>query len=125
MRGQPKGMLFDAQSGVTAADLEVARNRVMTAELSPQWLKYMQERTFWRDYLKRTFTRKFSMIDESFAPRMSALDEQADTLLSADYVSQANALQLEKEQAQEAVIKRLTEESIRLMDLGLCVMPDI
>lgn len=85
----------------------------------------MQERTFWRDYLKRTFTRKFSMIDESFAPRMSALDEQADTLLSADYVSQANALQLEKEQAQEAVIKRLTEESIRLMDLGLCVMPDI
>ncbi len=125
LRGQPKGMLFDAQSGVTAADLEVARNRVMTAELSPQWLKYMQERTFWRDYLKRTFTRKFSMIDESFAPRMSALDEQADTLLSADYVSQANALQLEKEQAQEAVIKRLTEESIRLMDLGLCVMPDI
>ncbi|UVK92239.1 hypothetical protein LOY49_18635 [Pseudomonas atacamensis] len=125
LRGQPKGMLFDAQSGVTAADLEVARNRVMTAELSPQWLKYMQERTFWRDYLKRTFARKFSMIDESFAPRMSALDEQADTLLSADYVSQANALQLEKEQAQEAVIKRLTEESIRLMDLGLCVMPDI
>lgn len=123
--GQPQGMLFNKQSGVTAADLDAARHRITKAELSPQWLKFMQERTFWRDYLKRTFTRKFSMIDESFAPRMSALDEQADTLLSADYVSQANALQLEKEQAQEAVIKRLTEESIRLMDLGFCVMPDI
>ncbi|KIP94904.1 NEL-type E3 ubiquitin ligase domain-containing protein [Pseudomonas fluorescens] len=122
--GQPQSMLFNAQSGVTATDLETAKNRITTAELSPQWLKFIQAQTFWRDYLKRTFTRKFSLIDESFAPRMSALDEQADTLLSADYVSQADALKLEKEQAQEAVIKRLTEESIRLMDLGLCAMPD-
>jgi hypothetical protein len=122
--GQPQNMLFEAQSGVTATDLDTAKHRITTAELSPRWLKFIQEQTFWRDYLKRTFTRKFSLIDESFAPRMSALDEQADTLPSADYLSQGEALRLEKEQAQEAVFKRLTEESIRLMDLGLCVMPD-
>jgi hypothetical protein len=56
---------------------------------------------------------------------MSALDEQADTLPSADYLSQGLALKLQKEQAQEAEFKRLTQESIRLMDLGLCVMPDM
>lgn len=91
----------------------------------PQWLEFMQQQTFWRDYLKRTFTRQFSQIEESFAPRMSALDEQADTLPSADYLSQGLALKLQKEQAQEAEFKRLTQESIRLMDLGLCVMPDM
>ncbi|MBV4485727.1 hypothetical protein HU727_009035 [Pseudomonas sp. SWRI153] len=123
--GQPQSMLFKTESGVTDADLNSASLRITTAELSPQWLKFMQKQTFWRDYLQRTFTRKFSLIDESFAPRMSALDEQADTLPSADYLSQANALKVDREQAQEAVFKSLTEESIRLMDLGLCAMPDV
>lgn len=123
--GQPQNMLLGPESGVTAADLEKAQHRIATDELSPQWLEFMQQQTFWRDYLKRTFTRQFSQIEESFAPRMSALDEQADTLPSADYLSQGLALKLQKEQAQEAEFKRLTQESIRLMDLGLCVMPDM
>ncbi|HWH88925.1 MAG TPA: NEL-type E3 ubiquitin ligase domain-containing protein [Pseudomonas sp.] len=123
--GQPQNMLFEPQSGVTAADLDTAKLRINTAELSPQWLKFMQQQTFWRDYLKRTFARKFSLIDQSFAPRMSALEEKADTLASADYVSQWDALKLEKEQAQDALFERLTDESIRLMDLGLCAMPQV
>ncbi|MDD1002786.1 NEL-type E3 ubiquitin ligase domain-containing protein [Pseudomonas sp. TNT2022 ID642] len=123
--GQPQSMLLGLKSGVTAADLEKAQHRIATDELSPKWLEFMQQQTFWRDYLKRTFTRKFSLIDASFAPRMSALDERADTLPSADYLRQGLALKLQKEQAQEAEFKRLTQESIRLMDLGLCVMPDM
>ncbi|MFJ2529611.1 NEL-type E3 ubiquitin ligase domain-containing protein [Pseudomonas helmanticensis] len=123
--GQPQNMLLGLKSGVTAADLEKAQHRIATDELSPKWLEFMQQQTFWRDYLKRTFTRKFSLIDASFAPRMSALDERADTLPSADYLRQGLALKLQKEQAQEAEFKRLTQESIRLMDLGLCVMPDM
>ncbi len=123
--GQPQNMLLGPESGVTAADLEKAQHRIATDELSPQWLEFMQQQTFWRDYLKRTFTRKFSLIDQSFAPQMTALDEKADTLPSADYLSQGLALKLQKEQAQEAEFKRLTQESIRLVDLGLCVMPDM
>ncbi|TDV45977.1 leucine rich repeat (LRR) protein [Pseudomonas helmanticensis] len=123
--GQPQNMLLGLKSGVTAADLDKAQHRIATDELSPKWLEFMQQQTFWRDYLKRTFTRKFSLIDASFAPQMSALDEQADTLPSADYLRQGLALKLQKEQAQEAEFKRLTQESIRLMDLGLCVMPDM
>jgi hypothetical protein len=123
--GQPQNMLLGLESGVTAADLEKAQHRITSDELSPKWLEFMQQQTFWRDYLKRTFTRKFSLIDESFDPRMSALDEQVDTLPSDDYVSQGRALKLQKEQAQEAEFKRLTQESIRLMDMGLCVMPDM
>ncbi|WP_415761841.1 NEL-type E3 ubiquitin ligase domain-containing protein [Pseudomonas sp. CP4] len=122
--GQPRRMQFAEQGGVTAADLETAKNRIMTAELSPEWLKFMQRQGFWTDYLQRTFARKFSPIDALYAPRIDAVFEQAETLPSADYLSQMDAIRLERDEAQQAVIKRLTEESIRLMDLGLCVMPD-
>ncbi|WP_434766337.1 NEL-type E3 ubiquitin ligase domain-containing protein [Pseudomonas triticicola] len=122
--GQPRRMQFAEQGGVTTDDLEVARNRITSAELSPQWLKFMQQQGFWTDYLQRTFARKFSPIDALYAPRIDAVFEQADTLPSADYLSQMDAIRLERDQAQQAVIKLLTEESIRLMDLGLCAMPD-
>ncbi|WP_375122512.1 NEL-type E3 ubiquitin ligase domain-containing protein [Pseudomonas sp. LW8] len=124
LRGQPKDMLFSAQSGVTAADLEVAKNRVFTAELSPQWLEYMQGRTFWRDYLRRIFVRKFALIDDLYDPQMSALFDKKDTLPSGDYLSQNQALKLEKDQAEDVLFKSLTEDAIRLMDLGICEMPD-
>ncbi|KIF62219.1 hypothetical protein NX10_11810 [Pseudomonas fluorescens] len=124
LRGQPEDMLFSAQSGVTAADLEVAKNRVMSAELSPQWLEYMQGRTFWRDYLRRTFVRKFALIDDLYDPQMSALFDKKDTLPSGDYLSQNQALKLEKDQAEDVLFKSLTEDAIRLMDLGICAMPD-
>jgi hypothetical protein len=109
---------------VTAADLEVAKNRVMSAELSPQWLEYMQGRTFWRDYLRRTFVRKFALIDDLYDPQMSALFDKKDTLPSGDYLSQNQALKLEKDQAEDVLFKSLTEDAIRLMDLGICAMPD-
>jgi hypothetical protein len=122
--GQPRRMQFADQGGVTAPDLEVAKNRITTAELSPEWLKFMLRQGFWTDHLQRTFARQFSPVDALYAPRIDAVFEQADTLPSADYLSQMDAIRLERDQAQQAVIKRLTEESIRLMDLGLCAMPD-
>lgn len=124
--GQPTHMAFAEQGGVTAADLEVAKSRVTTAELSPKWLEFMRRQDFWSDYLKRTFTRQFSLIHESVAPRMSALDDQKEKgeLSPADHESQANALMLEKDQAEEALTSRLTDDAIRLADLGLCAMPE-
>ncbi|MFJ4606979.1 NEL-type E3 ubiquitin ligase domain-containing protein [Pseudomonas atacamensis] len=124
LRGQPEDMLFSAQSGVTDADLEVAKNRVFTAELSPQWLDYMQGRKFWRDYLRRTFVRKFAPIDDVYGSQMAALFDKKDTLPSGDYLSQNDVLKLEKDQAEGVLFKSLTEDAIRLMDLGICEMPD-
>lgn len=55
---------------------------------------------------------------------MNAAYEQAQSLTSADFLSQAEAIRLEREQAEEAVLERLTEDALRLMDLGICVMPE-
>lgn len=124
LSGQPRHMRFAVLAKVTQEDLEVAKNRVYAAELSSEWLTYLLRQTFWCEYLKRTFPRQFASIYETFADRLNTVDEQAQSLTSADFLIQADAIKLEREQALEAVLKRLTDDAIRLMDLGICAMPE-
>lgn len=122
--GQARHMRFGALAGVSDADLQVAKSRVNTAELSPKWLKFMSERTFWQTYLQRTFPRQFAPVDAKFAPKMTALDAKSSTLTSSDFLSQAEIIKAEREKALNAVWTRLTEEALRIEDLGLCARPD-
>ncbi|SDS59583.1 C-terminal novel E3 ligase, LRR-interacting [Pseudomonas sp. Z003-0.4C(8344-21)] len=122
--GQARHMLFGEQAGVTEADLEVAQNRISVAELSPKWLKFMSERTFWQVWLQRTFPRRFVPVEEEYAPRMTALDEKAKTMRDADYRSQADIIKAEREEAFKVVWTELTEEALRIEELGLCARPD-
>jgi hypothetical protein len=122
--GQPRNMRFSVLAKVSQADLERARNMVDTAELSSEWLRFMLRQPFWCDYLQRTFPRQFASINEVFPDRMNAAYEQAQSLTSADFLSQAEAIRLEREQAEEAVLERLTGDALRLMDLGICAMPE-
>jgi hypothetical protein len=123
--GQPQNMLFGTLGGVTEADLEVAKHQVATAELSPKWLKFMSERSFWRAYLQRTFARKFSPLDDVYAPRMSALDAQQDELSDVDYLSQAEVIKAERQSAIDDVVTLLTTDALRTADLGLCTLSDV
>ncbi|SDT38068.1 NEL-type E3 ubiquitin ligase domain-containing protein [Pseudomonas granadensis] len=122
--GQPRNMRYGTLAGVTQADLEVAQNRVNTAELSPKWLQFLSEQTFWKDYLQRTFPRRFAPVEDKFAPKLTALDEKASSLPDADYLSQAQIIMAEREQALEEVLTRLTDDALRIEELGLCARPD-
>lgn len=123
--GQPRNMHFGSLAGVTEADLNVARNQVSAAELSSAWLEFMQRQSFWSDYLKRTFDRQFATVDAMYSPQFSAVFEEASTLSSADYRSQMDAIKFEREKAEEAIIRRLTNDALRQVDLGICVMPQV
>ncbi|QHC97022.1 hypothetical protein PspR84_21045 [Pseudomonas sp. R84] len=120
--GQPRNMRFAMLAGVTAEDLELATNKVKTAELSSEWLKFLRRQPFWSDYLKRTFGRQFAGIDGTFSPKLDAVFEQADALSSADYLSTMEAVRLERETAENALLTRLTDDAIRLENLGICAM---
>ncbi|WP_434596440.1 hypothetical protein J3Q09_08325 [Pseudomonas sp. R4-83] len=122
--GQPRHMRYGSLAGVTAADLEVAKSRVTTAELSPKWLNFMSGQTFWKHYLQRTFPRQFAPVDDKFTPEMTALDEQSSSLSDADYLSQAEIIKAEREKALGDVFTRLTNDALRIVDLGLCARPD-
>lgn len=121
--GQPRFMRYALLGGVTRADLDIAKNRIITAEASAQWVTFLQRQSFWCDYLKRTFSRQFSNIDETFSPQLDAVFEQASTLSSADYLSQMDAIRFQRELAEEAVLTRLTDDAIRLVNLGICALP--
>lgn len=121
--GQPRYMRYALLGGVTPADLDIAKNRIVAAEATAQWVTFLQRQPFWCDYLKRTFNRKFSSIDEMFSPQLDAVFEQASTLSSADYLSQMDAIKFQRELAEEAVLTRLTDDAISLVNLGICVMP--
>jgi len=122
--GQPRNMRYGSLAGVTQADLDVAQNRVNTAELSPKWLQFMSKQAFWKDYLQRTFPRQFAPVEDKFAPKLTALDEKSSSLPDADYMSQAQIIMAEREHALEAVLTRLTDEALRIDELGLCARPD-
>jgi hypothetical protein len=122
--GQPRNMLFGTLGGVTAADLDVAKNQVATAELSPKWLQFMSERTFWRDYLERTLAHQFSSVRDMYDQRMTALDAKKDTMSSVDYVSQSGVLKVERQNAMDEVMTRLTTDALRDADLGICTLAD-
>jgi hypothetical protein len=122
--GQPRHMRYLDNSKVTAADLQLAKSKIYSAELSPEWLKFMLRQTFWCDHLKQTFPSQFDEVYETYAPRMTELDEQKETLSSADYTSQGKAIALEREQADAKLIERLTDDAIRQVELGICAKPD-
>jgi hypothetical protein len=121
--GQPRHMRFAELAKVTQTDLLAAKNVIQTAELSSRWPAFMLRQTFWCDYLKRTFAHQFSSINKSFPARMDAVFDQAATLSTADYLSQMDAIKVERELAENAVLERLTSDALRLLDLGICATP--
>lgn len=122
--GQPRHMRYGTLANVTQAELDLAQNRVKTAELSPKWLQFMSRQTFWKDHLQRIYPRQFASVTDKFTPQMSELEDKLGSLSDADYLSQAQIIKAEREKALEALWSKLTEEALRAEELGLCARPD-
>jgi Leucine-rich repeat (LRR) protein len=122
--GQPRHMRYASLSGVTQSVLDIAQNRVISAELSPALLKFFVQQPFWCDYLKRHYPRQFAAVNETYPAMMEAVFEKADSLTTGDYLSQINTIKAQKDLAENAVLERLTVDALKLADLGICIVPD-
>jgi len=121
--GQPSHMRYAALADVTGDDLVAAINRIQTAELSPEWLKFLVRQSFWSDYVKNSFTQQF---DEARLPHheaIQALFDKAEELSSADYLREMNRCALRLEQSENALLGQLTEQVLRMIERGSCVLP--
>jgi len=121
--GQPSHMRYAAIAKVTGADLVEAIDRIQTAELSSDWLKFLVRQPFWSDYVKSSFAQQF---DDARAPHheeAQALFEKAEELNSADYLSEMNLCATRQAQTESALLERLTEQVIRLVEGNVCVIP--
>jgi hypothetical protein len=116
-------MRYASLSGVTRTALDTAQTRVTSAELSPELLKFLVKQPFWTDYLKRNHPRQFVSVDETFSAKIEAVFDKADSLTTGSYLTQLNVIKVAKEDAENAVLERLTNDALRLVDLGLCAVP--
>ncbi|MCU1763254.1 hypothetical protein NTD84_26525 [Pseudomonas sp. 14P_8.1_Bac3] len=121
--GQPRHMRYSSASGVTVNDLEAAYNRVVTAEVSPELLNYLSQRTFWIDFLRQHHGKQFIDLAEPFHTRMeTAFDNQAT--LGTDYRAQVDGIATELQQGESRLLKRLTEEAMKAEELKTCFVLD-
>jgi hypothetical protein len=72
---------------------------------------------------RRKYPQSFAALNVIYPGKMQAVFEKADTLSTADYLSQVSVIKTEKEAAQNAVFEQLTQAALRIDDLGICALP--
>ncbi|RON23325.1 hypothetical protein BK660_06770 [Pseudomonas brassicacearum] len=122
--GQPRHMRYASLSGVTQAMLDTAEQKVKAAELTPDFMRFLVRQTFWTDYLSRNYPRQFDSVNDTYPARMRAVFEKAESLTTGDYLSQVSVIKAEKEAAENAVFERLTQDALKIAELGICAPGD-
>ncbi|MFL1526155.1 NEL-type E3 ubiquitin ligase domain-containing protein [Pseudomonas sp. O230] len=121
--GQPRHMRYASLSGVKANDLEVAYNKVIAAEVSPELSTYISGRTFWSDFLRQHHGQQFTDLTAPFHVRMETAFENEATL-GADYRPQVDGIADELKQAETALLTRLTEAAMTADESRTCFALD-
>jgi len=122
--GQPKHMRYASLADLTSAGLERAHEQVLSAELSPAFLRFIAQLSFWKDHLKQQFPREFELATESFDAQQQTLFENSQNLTDGEYLHQMEALRSPRRQAISEVVERLTLQMMKHQDLGICHVPE-
>jgi Leucine-rich repeat (LRR) protein len=114
--GQPARVQFIAMGNVKQVDLDNALARIRALDNSPEELKALLTRDFWKDYVANKYRLQFEAQSKPFHERMMTLMErnEAEALSSAEYLEQSRALQQELEAAETALIERLTRSELAI-----------
>lgn len=121
--GQPRHMRFASASGVTSEDLDVAYDRVIAAEASPELLDYISNRTFWGDFLREHHGQQFNDLVAPFYTRLETAFA-TEVTLGAQYRPQIDGIAAEQQQAENGLLKKLTEEAIKAEEAKTCFILD-
>jgi hypothetical protein len=122
--GQPLHMRYASLGGVKPADLDNAEQTIKSAELSPQLKHFLIRQPFWTDYLSRQYPRQFTSVSQVYPAKLQAVFEKAESLTTADYLSQVAVIKAEKESAENAIFERLTHDVMKVVELGACSLAD-
>ncbi|MEO6676928.1 MAG: NEL-type E3 ubiquitin ligase domain-containing protein, partial [Pseudomonas sp.] len=120
--GQPKYIRFASLGDVKPSDVETAKARIIAAELSPALRGSLAKQYFWVDYLKQHSPKVFATMNAPYQARLSKVFETASTLKDADYRVQVEAINRERDVAEIKLLERLTDETMKRVDLGLCAI---
>jgi hypothetical protein len=116
-------MRFASVGGVTSADLDIACNKVISAEASSELLDDLVKRDFWGDFLREQKAEKFTALFEPFLKRVNTATENMEAL-GAGYRAQVDGIADEKQQAENGLLKSLTEEVLKAEESKTCFILD-
>lgn len=108
---------------MTQGNLDQAELEVKASELSPAFMKFLIRQPFWTDYLNSHYPRRFASVNAVYPAKLQAVFEKADSLATADYLSQVTTIKAEKEAAENSVFESLTRDALKLAELGICAVP--
>lgn len=122
--GQPKHMRYGSLADLTSENLERAHEQVLIAELSPVFLRFIAQLSFWKAHLKQQFPETFRRAAEPFDSQQQALFENSQNLTDGEYLAQMEGLRAPRRQAINEVMERLTQQMMKYQDLDICHLPE-
>lgn len=121
--GQPTHMRYASLGDVTPEKLEIAKNKVLTAELTHERLDDLIKRKFWVDFLRLHHAQQFTDLIAPFHVRMAkAFEDEAK--LGVDYRPTVDGIAAELKTAETALLKSMTEAAMRAAELKTCFALD-
>ncbi|MFJ4066274.1 NEL-type E3 ubiquitin ligase domain-containing protein [Pseudomonas sp. NPDC089996] len=111
--GQPSHMYHARFSGVEIFHLGQAARQVEAAQTPAAVSASLAQRDIWVDYLHERYPGQFEASDAPFHERLEGLLEQAATLPDQTYRDQVDAVAQARTAAEQALIRRLTDQAIR------------
>lgn len=121
--GQPRHMRYKAISGVKDTDLNTAYTNVLAAENSPELLNNLSARTFWVDFLHKHHSKQFTDLAAPFHVRLETAATD-DPTFGADYVAAVDGIASERNAAETALLRRLTEAAMKADESQTCFALD-
>ncbi|MGF6089283.1 NEL-type E3 ubiquitin ligase domain-containing protein [Pseudomonas sp. 18173] len=121
--GQPRHMRYASLSSVTSKDLDIAYNRVVAAEGSPELTTFVSNCSFWEDFLRQHHDQQFADLVAPFHERMQTTFENQASL-GAGYRNEVDRIAEDLNTAEAALLTRLTEAAIQADESKTCFALD-
>jgi hypothetical protein len=111
---QPHGMIYTNIANVTPAALDTAYDSIIENESRDAFVQSLVERTYWVDYLRRTYAVEFRALADDIATQIDALDDSYPDA-GAHYLSEYAKLGRKRDEQETALAIELTaKERTRL-----------
>lgn len=110
---RPTSMRFEHVADVTQAEVEVARQFVMSQETTTALSASIEMRDFWIDFLEKKHSELFRVSDEPYQMRLDVLFSGRESESSGNYLARLEAIKEERNVVRKALIARLTAQELQ------------
>jgi Leucine-rich repeat (LRR) protein len=113
---QPRDMLYEGIANISSTDLDAAFSQVTAAEQTDELVSSLAERTFWSDYLKKTYPQRFADFQRQHEVEYDRVEELHPNFDDARELAM-QAWSIDKNVAEQALKIELT--GLERTELGL------